>query len=249
MIAAISLGLIHFKTCSVDNLRLALRSVASQDLSRVAHLMVYNNDSGISLESIAILLDEEFNHRRFVAIAHDTHGDPTKTHPYSVNRAFATLPGPGIFITRSDYILSPDAIPMAIEEAERMQAEGLKPFVTGLCYQSAYDRDERAYPDYGDISGKSFEELLALPGHTFGETDQDAGVFLTLKEYWRLCPLNEKLSAWGYAQSTWQRQLVNEVGVSMRALQRVLFFHQQHGEWDRDHGLARAQYNQFGEGK
>ena len=249
----ISVGVIHFNTCDAEHLRRALDSLRPQLTPDVSEVLIYDNNSDTPGIDMEIVIDETLsdNGTTNIRAVFDRHGDPNKTHSYSVNSTLSLLEGPWVFLTRSDYILAPDALSSMLKMAKAMECDGLKPFVTGWCYQAAYNRQEKPYPPY-DIEGLSFSELVhpaKVVGHTFAETDQDAGVWLSKKEYWQACPLNEQLTAWGYAQSTWQRQLRNEQGVEMFAIPRELFFHQQHGDWARDHELARRQYEQFGGGR
>lgn len=252
----ISIGVIHFATCGAEHLRRSLESVRHQLVGFVAgtvsEILIYDNNSGTAPVEIEEVIDDVLGDCGVtVKVVFDFHGDPNKTHPYSVNQTIALLTGPWIFLTRSDYILAPDALEKMWQSARALEFDGYKPFVSGWCYQAAYNRQEKPYPPY-NIEGLSFWDLIhpaKVVGHTFTETDQDAGVWLSKKEYWEACPLNEQLSAWGYSQSTWQRRLRNEHGIEMYAFPRELFFHQQHGDWARDHELARQQYEMFGEGR
>jgi hypothetical protein len=245
----LSVGFIHFAMCGPEHLARALTSLAQQDLDH-AQTVFYDNNSGTDPDVTSALIEQHFP-RGFDVAVWDCHGEASKTHPYSLNSLLSFLSQPLVFVTRSDYILAPDAVASMRQVANNALYSGEKPFVSGWCYQAAYDRREQPYPPY-QIDGLTFDELIdkaKVPGHVFTETDQDAGVWCSLKAYWEACPLNEQLHAWGYAQSTWQRQLRNEHGVTMHTIPRELFFHQQHGSWARDHAVARQQYEQFGGGR
>lgn len=250
----ITIGFVHFKTCSLLHFERAWTTVARQNVDFTERVLVYDNDSETDREALLATLDA-MPVSPFLSVRFDTHGDLTKTHPYSVNRIVEQVETEWLLFTRSDYLLAPDAVPALWHEATTMEAFGLKPFVSGWCYQSAYDREQRDLPPF-NIDGlpwrSDFTILTsgAVPGYCFHETDLDAGVWLTKAEYLREAgPMNEALSAWGYSQSTYQRVLTHKAGVTCRALPRYVSFHQQHGVWARDHTVARQQYNTFGEGR
>lgn len=263
----ISIGLIHFPTCSIENFRLSLTSLLAQEFdpygllagwANVKEILIYDNCSGTAPDAIHRVVNEVCEvlavrpeTRGKIRYAFDMHLDPAKTHPYSLNSTLDQLAGPALCITRSDYILHPQALSKLATRAQEAVNAGQMPFVSAWCHQAAYDRQEQPYPPYvvPPWPTQTWYDLMAFaPGHVFTETDQDAGVWLSLKGVLGGCRLNEHLSAWGYAQSTWQRELKSR-GATMIAVPEVLFFHQQHGDWARDHALARAQYDQFGGGR
>lgn len=258
----ISIGLIHFPTCGAEHFRTALTSLFAQEFedpltgwANVREIVVYDNNSGTYVDTLARTVDsvckslavqpEVRGKLRFVF---DYHHDASKTHPYSLNATLAELRGPALFITRSDYVLHPQILTKLAAAARQATVAGLLPFVSAHCYQSAYDRQEQPYPPFAVTPSMTWADLLKAPGYVFHETDQDAGVWLSFTHVLGSCRLNEQLTAWGYAQSTWQRELKAQ-GAEMIAVPEVLFFHQQHGDWVRDHALARQQYEQFGGGR
>jgi hypothetical protein len=127
-------------------------------------------------------------------------------------------------------------------------------FVSSWCWQMAYDREAQNIPEMVDIEQYNWRTLgmPALLSHPYGfkfhETDQDAGVWLCPKAVlanagW----MNEKLSSWGYSQSTFQRQIRHRSNAQFKVIQDYLFAHQHH-QADRDFARARREYDQFGNG-
>ena len=239
---------IHFATVDDRCLQRSWYSFYRQDWAPGDRVLVYANNAPFPRDLVFDLP----RRAGLLACIVDQHGDPNRTHAYSVNRALDRVRAAGadddelVFLTRSDYILAPDALAVLRESNE------IRPdFTSGWIYQSAYDRADRELPPF-DIDQlnwrRNFDVLVngTVPGYRFHETHLDAGVWIAPLAGLTL-PLNEELSAWGYAQSTWQRQL--SASLTMRTMNRYIAFHQQHGSWPRDHALARAQYDQFGGGR
>lgn len=252
----VTIGIVHFQTCQVLHFERAWWTVQWQ--SRIGELvdqiLIYDNNSGSDPRTLHRLIADRPTGVP-VSIVVDAHGDPSRTHPYSVNRVVERVQTPWLLLTRSDYLLAPDALVTLMSEADRTEQAGFRPFVSGWCYQSAYDRQQRDLPpfDLDTLPWRTTFSVLVdgrVPGFCFYETDQDAGVWLTRVSYLREAgPMNEQLSAWGYSQSTYQRVLRARAGVTCVAVPRYVCFHQQHGIWPRDFAVARAQYNQFGAGQ
>jgi hypothetical protein len=159
--------------------------------------------------------------------------------------------GPDIFFTRSDYILSFDCL----QRFRAFVADNSKDkiFVSGWCWQMAYDREARNIDAHVDIEQYNWRHhgMIALLQHPhafrFHETNLDAGVWMTKKEYMEAAGwMNEGLVSWGYQQSTFQRFLDRQ-NVRCIALQDYLFAHQHHYA-DRNFDRASAEYHEHGKG-
>ncbi len=246
-----SICFVFFRGLTLQHLDAAWYSVSRQDLTNVGEVVFLDNNTEYDEADILGVLGRYSVPTVYLS---EKHGDPTKTQSWSVNRVCKAASFPWIFFTRADYILGFDAL-------WRMRAEVLtrgtwdqRRFVSGWCWQMAYDREAKNTPEVVDIEQygwreRGMEALLEHPyGFKFHETDQDAGVWFTKKEYldeagW----MNEKLTSWGYQQSTFQRALRHKAKVECTAIPAYLFAHQHHYA-ERDFTKARREYDQFGEG-
>jgi glycosyltransferase involved in cell wall biosynthesis len=245
---------VFFKGLNLTHLDAALYSLSKQDMSRVNDIHFLNNDTEFTPEQVEEVAHRYFNSEQigFSHIYH--HGDPNKTHSWSVNTVVKIAQGPFIFFTRADYILAFDCLERLRAQADSMLDIALKPFVSGWCWQMAYDREARNIEANVDLEQYNWREL-GMPGllnhpyaFRFHETDQDAGVWLTSKEYiQQVGGMNEKMSSWGYQQSTFQRVLRNHLNVTCFAIPDYLFAHQHHYV-PRDFEKAQREYNEFGGG-
>lgn len=247
-----SICFVFFRGMNLAHLDAAWYSVCRQDMLHVGEIYVLDNNTDYSEAEIRAVL-ARYPTRVPVIVESVKHNDPTRTQSWSVNRVCQGAAGQWIFFTRADYILAFDAL-------ARMRAEILdrptwdqRRFVSGWCWQMAYDREARNIDANIDIEQYGWRErgMPALLEHPyafrFHETDQDAGVWFTAKGYlseagW----MNEKLTSWGYQQSTFQRAL-RRIGITCSAVQDYLFAHQHHYA-ERDFDQARREYDQFGEG-
>ncbi len=248
-----SICFVFFRGLTLDHLDAAWYSVHKQDLLHVERIYFLDNNTEYSEEAInAVLKRYERDDIEYVKVF-EKHGDSTRTQSWSVNRVCQMAGGPWILFTRADYILAWDALArMRVEILDRPSWDWRR-FVSGWCWQMAYDREAKNTPEVIDIEKYRWREggmpaLLQHPyGFRFHETDEDAGVWFTAKDYlaeagW----MNEKLVSWGYQQSTFQRAL-KRIGITCSAVQDYLFAHQHHYA-DRDFDRARQEYQQHGEG-
>jgi hypothetical protein len=253
MVIRPTLCFVHFNSLTLDHLDAAWYSVSRQ-VGQFERAVVVDNASG------QWPLDVEGVLRRYphppLHFYPFQHRDPTRAHSWSVNMTCRDLARDAdwILFARSDYILAFDAVARMVEHAQVMLDDGKKPFVSGWCWQMAYDREARNIDAVVDIEQYGWRQrgLPALLHHPyafrFHETDQDAGVWLTRRQYladagW----MNEQMTAWGYQQSTFQRQL-RSTGVTCEAVQDYLFAHQHHYAV-RDFAKAADEYQRFGGGR
>lgn len=244
---------VHFRTLNLLHLDAAWFSLSKQDFSLVNCVFFLDNNTPDSVESILEVLDR---HPIPVPLyfCSDKHGNLNRTQSWSVNRVCKAAFGPWIFFTRSDYILSFDCMSRMMAASYPTLSTGGKPFVSGWCWQMAYDREAKNIDAHVDIEQYGWREegMPALLQHPyafrFHETDQDAGVWLTKKEYLeKVGWMNEGLISWGYQQSEFQRLLRNRVGVSCISVLDYLFAHQHHYA-DRNFDRASLEWQKHGRG-
>ena len=252
---SVSICFVFFRGMNLEHLDAAWYSLSKQDLAHVNAVYFLDNNTTYSVKEIStVLWRYPFWKPGQLFSTYDKHDNPLRTQSWSVNTVCQQAAGPWVFFTRADYILAFDAL-------ARMRAEILdrptwdqRRFVSGWCWQMAYDREAKNIDANIDIEQYGWRErgMPALLEHPyafrFHETDQDAGVWFTAKDYlaeagW----MNEKLTSWGYQQSTFQRALRNN-GITCSALPDYLFAHQHHYAV-RDFDKARREYEQFGEGR
>lgn len=255
----VSVCFVFFRTLNLRHLDAALYSVACQDLTSVREILILDNNTDFSEEAISQCVTSSLypkiigNDVRLVLWS-EKHGDTRRTQSWSVNRVCREATAPWILFTRADYIIAFDALARFTARAQEMHAAGRKPFLSGWCWQMAYDREARNVDANVDIEKYRWREkgMPALLQHPhafrFHETDQDAGVWFTRKEYlaeagW----MNENLVSWGYQQSEFQRMLQNRASCTLETIQDYLFAHQHHSA-SRDFAVAQSEFNKHGRG-
>ena len=183
--------------------------------------------------------------------------DVRRTHSWTVNHLCRDRAHDAdwIFFLRSDYIVAFDVLEQLASLALAVRVTGRKPFVSGWCWQMGIDEALSNIDAHVDIerygwrtSTRGLDALQQHPyAHRFHQTQHDAGVWLTRREYLAAAGwMNEAMTAWGYQQSTFQRAL-GRVGVSCDVVPDYLFAHQHHYA-ERDFVRAQREYQQFGGG-
>jgi hypothetical protein len=252
----IDIALIHFKTLGLAHLDAALFTLAQQDMTDVRRITVYDNDSPDTRSSIEALVVQRLGVPRLrnasrltVGVKSDKHGDPRRTQSWSVNWVLKDTASEWLFLTRSDFLLSPDCLAKFRAVRDSMPPDW-RGFVTSWCHQmgcddqlsntdmlaphSLPDAPWRAHPDgAGSLVGH-------VPACYFQSTDVDAGVWLARPaDYLAIGGLNEHMVSWGFQQQEAQRGLARS-GVQIVNLQEYLFHHQHHYA-PRDFGVAGAE--------
>jgi len=239
----IDIGFIYFRTLTLDHLDAAWFSLSQQDLSRVGRVLFLDNNTNDAPAHIHQVLDR-YPLPVPVAFESDKHGDPHRTHSWSVNHLARTVSAPLFFFTRADYILDADCLHQFYDE--RIGAEQPS-FVTSFAYHMAYDdRGDQRIDAFRDIEVHRWRErgaavlLDEVNGWRVDSSHLDAGVWLLdISEFNRAGGLNEQLSAWGYQQTVFQKTLRDQ-GTPVRCLPQFLYFHQHHAA-PRSYDLARAE--------
>lgn len=247
----IDICFVHFRSLNLTHLDAAWYSLSRQGFDGVRSVQFLDNNTDDSEEDIREILSC-YPIPVPVTMEFAKHGDTTRTQSWSVNHVCRDMAiGPSIFFTRSDYILAFDCL-------QRFRAyigscPGQQVFVSGWCWQMAYDRDAQNIDANIDIEKYNWRHhgMSALLEHPyafrFHETHLDAGVWMTKREYLETAGwMNEKLISWGYQQSTFQRAL-DRCNVRCVALQDYLFAHQHHYAV-RNFDQAAAEYHQHGGG-
>lgn len=220
----ITVCLVHFRGLTLANLAAALYSVRRQDLSCVKEVVIFDNDSGSSLDEVQELLDVlEFPvpiHLRAVR-----HGDASKTHAWSTNQAASLAMTPWVLFTRSDYLLHFDLVKRFTEEAHKRAYDHIyrwDGFVTsnGCHLQSTIEVCEQMR--WREVGPQVFN------GVTFDYTSIDSGVWMMRADTFKHARgLDERLTLWGHAQTEFQHRLFG-MGVEFIRIPEVMFWHPHH---------------------
>lgn len=228
----ITICLTYFKSLTLANLDAALYSVSKQDLSLVDEIVLLDNDSYDNFEDIQAIIDR-YTFAAPVRLLSFKHKDPARTHSWSTNQAVKHADTPWILFTRADYLLSFDAV-------ERFsQAVGNdNQFIVGGYYDVTIDIHAcERYP--WRVEGP---HVLRSFGREYDHVLIDAGVWMTRKATFdKVGGLDERLTAWGHAQTHFQHKLFC-AGVEFVRIPYVLFYHPAHGYVaPKDIGLSHAQ--------
>jgi hypothetical protein len=222
----ITICMTYFKSLTLDNLAVALASVRQQDLSRVAKLVLVDNDTADTPESISAGVNA-LNFPMPVKLQSYKHGYATLTHAWSTNAAVQEVDTPFIFFTRADYVLEPSLLAK------------LTPVVTGKapCFATSHG----SHLPYGveEYQKRGWQQAVA-DGSPFDYTAIDAGVWMLPAYAFRLVGgLDQMLTAWGHAQTEFQHRL-HLRGIIFSVVPEVLFVHPWHAA-PRDIVVAHAQ--------
>lgn len=228
----ITICLTYFKGLTLANLDAALHSISRQDLSLVEEIIIIDNDTVD--DEIAIMdVVESFGFPVPKRVLSLKHGDPLKTHAWSTNVAVAEAQTKWILFTRADYLLDSDLLGKLALESSGAQ------FITSNgCHlnDSIEECDRTVWREDGPC---------IFSGVEFDYTSIDAGVWLATKEAFdSVGGLDERLSAWGHAQTDFQYRLYL-AGVSFARIPETLFWHPRHGG-PRDIDLAHTQLAETG---
>lgn len=252
---SISICFVHFRSLNLTHLDAAWYSLSKQDLTDVNGVWFLDNNTDDSVQAInEVLFQYPFWKPGTLHFESNKHGDPSKTQSWSVNRVCQRAAGPWIFFTRSDYILAFDCLARMRDEILKRPTWDWRRFVSGWCWQMAYDREAQNIDANVDIEQYGWREngMPALLQHPyafrFHETELDAGVWFTNKSHLEEAGwMNEKMSSWGYQQSTFQR-IMRSYGIQCSAVQDYLFAHQHHYAV-RDFSKAKEEYVRYGNGQ
>lgn len=227
----ITVCLTYFRSLTLDNLRAALHSVQEQSFEKVDSIVIVDNNTADNGRDIFRVIGE-FDFPVPVRLRSFKHGDPTLTHSWSTNVAVREAVTPWVLCTRADYILD---YKLLQKLSHVMDGGG---FITSDGYHLTMDIEECdrlfAWRSHGP------HIFQGCPGQRIDYTLIDSGVFLLRRsDFDRVDGLDEKLSAWGHAQTDFQYRLY-KAGVVFERIPEILFYHPRHGAV-RDIDLAHRQ--------
>lgn len=219
----------YFRSLALANLVAALTSLRWQDFSQIREIVFLDNNTPDDEEQIVRVVsafDFPVNVRMFIK----KHGDLSKTHSWSTNEAVRHASSTRIFFTRADYILHRDIV-------SRFAQEDPNQFVTSNGYHLHVDVGETNASNWRT---EGTDALRRLPGTEVSYTTVDAGVWMLPKSAFDLVGgLNNRLTAWGHAQTHFQHKLF-KAGIEFTRIPEPLYFHPIHSA-DRDINEAHAQ--------
>jgi glycosyltransferase involved in cell wall biosynthesis len=221
----------YFRSLTLANLAAALYSVRRQDLSQVKEIVLVDNNTDDAAESIHNVVDRlEFAVP--VLVQSVKHGIPTRTHSWSTNLAIKQATASWVLMTRADYLLDFGLLEkfLAVRHAQPEEWNG---FVTS---KGRYLDDGAAGCER--MNWRTYGPSI-LPGTVYDHTLIDAGVWMARRDVVSDVRLDERLTAWGHAQTDFQHRLYRS-GVEFIRLEQALFHHMVHGG-EKDIELAHAQ--------
>lgn len=247
----IGIAFIHFRTLGLAHLDAAWFTLAKQDFTDVAHVVVLDNNTDDDPRAIEEVLDRyPIPVPRILCFS--KHGVPTRTQSWSVNEAARLVQAEWFFLARSDFLLDYDCLRrLRLKRDARLDANpDWRGFVTSYCHQMGYDEqmsNTDALAPYTlpeaewrtDPRGPSML-VGQVSAYRFHTTDQDAGVWLTRRRLiHEVGGLNEQMVSWGFQQQAFQRALLRH-HVEIINVPEYLFHHQHHYAV-RDFNQAQAE--------
>lgn len=235
----ISVAFTYFKSLTLANLSAALYSVSRQDLSRVDEIIVVDNDTHDDQSAIQeVIVAQSFSVPVPVRFISTKHGDPTRQQAWSTNFTVSHAHSPWIFYTRADYLLDFNILAKFVSVIGSKPANWQGFIVSHGCHlgSSIEDCEQTNWRMAGP---------RIFTGAEFDYTEIDSGVWMATKAaYDNIGGFDERLSAWGHAQTEFQYRM-HLSGVEFVRVRETLFFHPFHGG-SRDIDAAHAQLQQIG---
>lgn len=239
----ITICMTYFRSLTLANLAAALYSVLRQDLSQVEEIVIIDNNTADSDRDIRAVINELFNRIPLVTflvpvnVLYFKHGDPAKTHAWSTNVAVRTARTPWVLFTRADYLLDFNLLARFTEGLPL--DKDWNGFITSRGCHLANPIEECEATSWRADGPRIFR------GIEYDYTKVDAGVWMARKDAFdRVGGMDERLSAWGHAQTEFQHRMWKS-GVEFVRLDEVLFYHPHHGG-ERDMAAANRQLEALG---
>lgn len=235
----VTICLTYFRSLTLANLEAALHSVRRQDMTNVNSIVVIDNNTRDDWRLITSMVEGmDFRVRTYTSSF--KHGDSSRTHAWSTNVAVDRAETSWIFFTRADYILEVGALDRFIRVVQS-KPEKWEGFVTS--------GGKHLSVDVGMVNGTNWRTAERFPSHLPGTlidyTEVDTGVWMLPKATFRAVEgLDERLTAWGHAQTHFQYKL-HQKGVEFVVIPDVLFYHPLHAA-PRDLDLAHKQIAEIG---
>lgn len=228
----ITICLTYFKSLTLANLAAALYSVRRQDLMRVREIVIVDNDTPDDEKYIEAVINAA-NLPGLVRFVSFKHGDPTRAQAWSTNATVRLALTPWVFYTRADYLLDFSILSKFIDVVDSKPKDWEGFIVSNGCHlgQDIYEVEKSPWREHG---------TRVLQGIVYDYTEIDSGVWMARRNtYDRIGGFDERLSAWGHAQTEFQYRM-HLGGVEFVRLPETLFYHPGHGG-DKDMGLANQQ--------
>ena len=168
------------------------------------------------------------------------HRDKTKTHAWSTNAAVERAQTSWVFFTRADYILDWGIVNEFVQIADK-KPEDWNGFITSYGFHLNHDIGHVNFTNWRHVD----EFPRHLPGVLIDYSKVDTGVWMMPKAGFNAVGgLDERLSAWGHAQTHFQHKLW-EAGTEFVVIPKTMFFHPLHSA-ERDLDLANRQIAEIG---
>jgi GT2 family glycosyltransferase len=233
----ITVALTYFKSLTLANLAAALYSVSRQDLSRVAEIIVVDNDTADPEPAIQDVIAAQ-GFPVPVRLVSTKHGDPTREQAWSTNFTVRQAQSPWVLYTRADYLLDFSLLAKFVAVIDSKPA-GWEGFLVSHGCHLAIPIGDCEQSDWRTRGPRCFR------GIEYDYTEVDSGVWMAPRAaYDRIGGFDERLSAWGHAQTEFQYRMYLS-GVEFVRLRETLFFHPHHGG-AKDIERAHAQLNDIG---
>jgi hypothetical protein len=234
----ISICCTYYRSLTLANLAAALYSIRQQNFAHVQELIVVDNNTDDEPTAIREVIDA-LAFPVPVTLDSIKHGDRSRTHAWSTNRAVAFVTTPQVLFTRADYLLDFAAVDRVVAATTSAHQ-----FVIGGYYDLHVEIQSCEQTEW---RRRGPTVLRSLGGHEYGHTIIDSGVWFTSRlAFDRVGGLDERLVAYGHAQTHFQHKLY-QAGVAFVRLPEVLFYHPRHGyEVPRDLTIAHQQLEAIG---
>jgi hypothetical protein len=233
----ISICCTYYRSLTLANLAAALFSIRQQNFAEVSEIVLVDNNTDDAIENIQACFGS-LNFPVPVHLHSYKHEDARKTHSWSTNVAVSHASSPQVLFTRADYLLSFDAVERLVSASTSSDA-----FVVGGYYDLRADVHACERTDWRRCG----PSVLRPFGREYAHTAIDSGVWFTGRQSFDLVGgLDERLTAYGHAQTLFQYQIVR-AGVECVRLPEILFYHPRH-EYvaPRDLAVAHQQLKDIG---
>lgn len=233
----VTICLTYFKSLTLANLAAALYSVGRQDLSRVAEVVVVDNDTFDAQDSISDVIVKQMLPVpvRFMSTKH---GDQTRQQAWSTNFTVRLVNTPWVFYTRADYLIDPSMLAKFVAAIDSKPADWDGFIVSHGCHLHVGIETCEQMPWRKEGPG-------IFCGAYYDYTEIDSGVWMARRStYDRIGGFDERLSAWGHAQTEFQYRM-HLACVEFVRIRETLFWHPHHGG-ARDIDNAHRQLRECG---
>jgi hypothetical protein len=232
----VSIVLIYFQSLTLAHLDASLHALARNDLSGLTEIVILDNNTPDPVAQIEAVMARQ-SWPVPIRLVSLKHGDSTKTHAWSTNTAVRALSTPWVLLSRADYLLSPDAVRLFLEQRHTPQ------FVVGRYWDVPVFLEQVENTNWR-AEGPS---VLQRWGKEYDHTLIDAGLWMTTRDLFEsVGGVDESLTAWGHPQTHFQYKL-HQVGVPSYRIPSIVFYHIFHGSvTPRNHGLAKQQVETLG---